>query len=168
MSGIVDFLHVVISILLDIHCSYKNMLFWAGLVRHGLSSNQIVRCFKLKKLENCVTYQVDFLLPLNLQKIWYFGLWPKILLANQFAEFSTFDLFDLLILMPGVHCCIVLILIFFSQKLACPKKKSRNVFRGYSIGVNWVKEVFKKDLLIWKCYYCFKYFFSMLFVFLYG
>ena len=33
----------------------------------------------------------------------------KILLANQFAGFSTFDLIDLLILIPGVYCYIVLV-----------------------------------------------------------
>ena len=55
-------------------------------------------------------YQVDFLLPLKLQKIsYYFGLCWKILLANQFAGFFTLDLFDLLILILGVHCYIVLI-----------------------------------------------------------
>ena len=37
------FLQVVICILLDIHWSYKNMLFWAGIVRHSLSSSQIAR-----------------------------------------------------------------------------------------------------------------------------
>ena len=47
-------------------------------------------------------YQVDFLLPLKLQKMpYYFGLCQKILLANQFVEFFTFDLFGLLILMLG-------------------------------------------------------------------
>ena len=55
-------------------------------------------------------YQVDFLLPLKLQKIsYYFGLCRKIDLANQFEGFFTFDLCDLLILMPGVHCYIVLV-----------------------------------------------------------
>ena len=54
-------------------------------------------------------YQVDFLLPLKLQKICYFRLCCKILLANQFAEYFTFDLIDLLILMPGVHCYIVFV-----------------------------------------------------------
>ena len=86
------------------------MLFWAGIVWHRLSANQIVRCFKLKKLENYMRYQVDFLLPLKLQKIsYYFGLCWKILLANQFAGFFTFDLCDLLILILGVHCYIVLV-----------------------------------------------------------
>ena len=47
----VDFLQVVICIMLDIHWSYKNMLFWAGIVGHSLSLNQIVRCFKLKKAQ---------------------------------------------------------------------------------------------------------------------
>ena len=95
---------------MDIHWSYQNLLFWAGIVWHRLSANQIVRCFELKKLKNCMRYQVDFLLPLKLQKIsYYFGLCWKILLANQFAGFFTFDLFDLLILIPGVHCYIVFV-----------------------------------------------------------
>ena len=56
-------------------------------------------------------YQVDFLLPLKLQKICYFGLCRKILLANQFAGFFTFELFDFLILILGgplLHCtCLI-------------------------------------------------------------
>ena len=59
--------------------------------------------------------QVDFLLPLKLQKICYFGLCCKILLANQFAGFFTFDLFDLLILIPGVHCYIALVNVEFEK-----------------------------------------------------
>ena len=55
-------------------------------------------------------YQVDFLLPLKLQKIsHYFGLCGKILLPNQFAGFFTFDLFDLLILILRYDCFIVLV-----------------------------------------------------------
>ena len=34
---------------------------------------------------------------------------PQNTLANQFARFFTFDLFDLLILIPGVHCYIVFV-----------------------------------------------------------
>ena len=111
MSDFVDFLHVVICVLLDIHWSYQNMLFWAGIIRHSPSGNQIVRCFKLKKLENYARNQVDFLLPFKLQKIsCYFGLCRKTLLANQIARIFTFDLFDLLILIPVVHCYIVLLI----------------------------------------------------------
>ena len=77
----------------------------------GLSGNQIIRCFKLKKLEN-LRYQVDCLLPLKLQKIsCYFGISHQMLLVNPFAGFFTFDLFDLLILILGIYCYIVL---FFS------------------------------------------------------
>ena len=95
---------------MDIHWSYQNLLFWAGIVWHRLSANQIGRCFKLKKLKNYMRYQVDFFLPLKLQKIsYYFGLCRKILLANQFAGFFTFDLFDLLILILEGHCYIVLV-----------------------------------------------------------
>ena len=107
-----DWLNICILRVMDIHWSYQNLLFWAGIVWHRLSANQIVRCFKLKKLKNYMRYQVDFLLSLKLQKIsYYLGLCRKILLANQFAEFFTFDLFDLLILTLGVHCYIVLVFI---------------------------------------------------------
>ena len=74
---------------MDIHWSYQNLLFWTGIVLHRLSANQTVRCFKLFS--------------------YYFGLRWKILMASQFAGFFTFDLFDFLILIPGVHCCIVFI-----------------------------------------------------------
>ena len=93
---------------MDIHWSYQNLLFWAGIVWHRLSANRIVRCFKLEKLKNYMRYQFDFLLLLKLQKIsYYFALCWKILLASQGARFFTFHIFDLLILMPGVHCYIV-------------------------------------------------------------
>ena len=61
----------------------------------GISSQPIrlSRCFKLKKHKN------------------YFEFWPKVLLANYFAGFCTFDLFDLLILIPGVHCYIALVIL---------------------------------------------------------
>ena len=86
------------------------ILGWAGIFWHRLSTNQIVRCFKSKKLKSYMRYQVDFLLPWKLRKIsYYFGLRCKILLANQFAGFFTFDWFDLLIL--EVHCYIVLAVI---------------------------------------------------------
>ena len=97
---------------MDIHWSYQNLLFWAGTVWHRLSANQIVRCFKLKKLKNYIRYQVDFWLSLKLHKIsYYFGLCREILVANQFVGFFSFDLFDVLILIPGVHCYIVLVVI---------------------------------------------------------
>ena len=77
LSDLVDFLQAVIYVLLDIHCSYKNMLFWVGNVRHSFSANQIFKCFKPKKLKHDMSYQVDFLLPLKLEQICYFGLWPQ-------------------------------------------------------------------------------------------
>ena len=93
----------------DIHWSYQNLLFWADIVWYRLSANQIGRYFKLKNLKNYMRYHVDFLLLMKLQKRYYFGLCLKIVLPNQFAGFFTFDLFDLLILIPGVHCYIVLV-----------------------------------------------------------
>ena len=47
---------------------------------------------------------------MKLQKIlYYFGLCWKILFADQFAGFFTFDLFHLLILTVGVHCYVLLV-----------------------------------------------------------
>ena len=48
------------------------MLLWAGIVRHSLSANQIVRYFKLKKLKKGMRYLVDFFLPLKLEEIMLF------------------------------------------------------------------------------------------------
>ena len=72
------------------------MLFQAGIVRHRLSANQIVRFFKLKKLENCTWYQIDFWLPQ---------------ITAGFYTIDFFALFDLLILMLGIpllHCTYLL------------------------------------------------------------
>ena len=86
------------------------MLFWAGIVRHRLSANQITRCFKYKKLKSYMKYQVDFFLPLKQQKISsYFGLWPQNTLGQSVCRIFCFDLFDLLILIPVVHCYTVLV-----------------------------------------------------------
>ena len=49
---------LIFCMFLDIHKSYKNMLFWVVIVRHMLSTNQIVRCFKLKRLEKYMRYKV--------------------------------------------------------------------------------------------------------------
>ena len=89
----VDFLQVVICILLDIKwklsmlymhgrylwclCMEESMLFWAGIVRHSLSANQIVRCVKLKKIKKDIRCQVNFLHPLKLEETCYFVLLPQ-------------------------------------------------------------------------------------------
>ena len=36
-------------------------------------------------------------------------------MVSQFSEFFAFDLFDLLILIPGVHCFIVLVCDLFMK-----------------------------------------------------
>ena len=69
------------------------MLFWVDIVRHRLSANQIVRRFKLKKLENYMRYQVDFLLPWKLQKVsCYFGLRPQNTLGQSVCRIFYFGL----------------------------------------------------------------------------
>ena len=99
------------------------------MVNHGMEKSWIFlrnkkvlnQCLRWRILRNCrfvaevtfkscMRYQVDFLIPLKLQKIsYYFGLCRQILLTNKFAGFFTFDLYDLLIVIPGVHCNIVLV-----------------------------------------------------------
>ena len=78
---------------------------------------QILRsyCFVAEVIiKSYMRYQVDFLIPLKLQKIsCCFGLCRKIILANQFAVFVTFDVCDLLIVIPEVHCFLVLVSIDF-------------------------------------------------------
>ena len=85
------------------------MLFWVGTLRHRLSTKQIVSCFKLKKLENYMRYQVNFLLPLKLRRICYFGLWPqKNSWSTSLQNFLL--LFDFLILVQGLIATLHLLL----------------------------------------------------------
>ena len=111
LSDFVNFLDVVVCILLDIYWSYKNMLFWVGIVRYRLSANQIVWCFlNLKNSKTIWNFKLIFRFYWSYKKYHaILGYDPKILLANQFAGLFIFDLFDLLILILGVHCCIVLV-----------------------------------------------------------
>ena len=118
LSDFVDFLQVVICILLDIHLTYKNILFWAGIVRHRLSAYQIVRCFKLKKLKIIWDIKLIFCFCWSYKKYAILSCDSTILLANQFSGVFNFDLFDLLILIQVVHCYIVLIFPTFARYLA--------------------------------------------------
>ena len=95
---------------MDIHWSYQNLLFWAGIVWHRISANQIGKSdvSNLKKLKNYLRYQTDLLLPLKLQKMYYFGLYPKCSWPIDLQNF-TFDLSELLILIPGVHYYVVFV-----------------------------------------------------------
>ena len=91
LSDFVIFLHVVVCILLDIHWSEQNMLFWAHFVRHSLSANLILRHFKLKKLENHMRYQVDFFLSLKLEKMsCCFGLWHYNIIVQSVCKIFYF------------------------------------------------------------------------------
>ena len=92
-SDFVDFLHAVVCILLGIHWSYKKMLLWVDTVRYRIPANQIVRCFKLNEVPSWLSAN-----HWSYEKYAILSYGPNNFLANQFAEFSTFDLFDLLIL----------------------------------------------------------------------
>ena len=99
---------------MDIHCSYQNLLFWAGIVWHKLSANQIVRCFKLKNFKTiwCIEWIFCF--------HWSYKKYHTILvmLENTLGQslcrifyFWLVWLLTLLILIPGgplLHCtCFV-------------------------------------------------------------
>ena len=109
------------------------MLFWAGIVRHSLSTNQIVR------------YDVSswfFFLPLKLKEILcYLCYYPKILLANQFAEYFTFGLFNLFNLIPGSIARLYLFY-FFSENLTEGRNRSaqgQDFLWGYPAGIYRLK-----------------------------
>ena len=82
--------------------------FWLALSGIGSQPTRLSDVLNLKTLKDYMRYQVGFLLPLKLQKIYYFGLCWKIQLANRFAEFPTFELFDLLILIPASNATLYL------------------------------------------------------------
>ena len=77
-------------------------------------------------------YQVDFLLPLKVQKMsYYFGLCWTIPLVNQFTGYFTFDLFDFLILISGIHCYVVIVLWHVWRF----QERCSNIFDGYPLHV---------------------------------
>ena len=86
------------------------MLFWAGIVRYSLSANQIVRCYKLKKLKKDMRYQVKLIFCFHWSWKKYHaitGYDSKILLVNQFAGFFYFWLVWHVKLnrgSPSLHC----------------------------------------------------------------
>ena len=106
----------------DIYAVYAwkiSMLFWAGIVRHSLSANQIVRCFKLKKLKKDMRYHIDFFLPLKLEEICYFGLWSQNTLGPSVCRIFYFWLVWLVKLNTGgtlLHCTCFNIIFLFIKK----------------------------------------------------
>ena len=93
---------------MDIHWSYQNLLFWAGIVWHRLSANQIVRCFKLKKLKNCMRYQVFFFFSsIEVTKNTLFWVVPESSLGQSVCRIFYFWLVWLVDLNTGgplLHC----------------------------------------------------------------
>ena len=64
----VDFLQVVICILLDIHWSYKNVLFWAALSGIASQPFRLSDVLNRKKLEHDMRYQVDYFASVEARK----------------------------------------------------------------------------------------------------
>ena len=67
-SDFVDFLQVVICILLDIHWSYKNVLFWAALSGIASQPFRLSDVLNRKKLEHDMRYQVDYFASVEARK----------------------------------------------------------------------------------------------------
>ena len=92
-------------------------IFYFGLALSRIIGSQPTRLSDVLNLKNLKTIwriKLISLLPLKLQKMpYYCELWWKILLANQLAGIFIFDLCDLLILILGGHCYIVLIVYRF-------------------------------------------------------
>ena len=122
--------------MLDIRGSYKNMIFWAGIVRHSLSANQIVRGFKLKKLAKDMRYQVDLFFPLKIEEIlYYFGLWPQNTFHQSFCRIFCFWLVWLDKLNTGsplLHCSCSFLHCIFLFYLRTSKQNTHNNVIGIS------------------------------------
>ena len=125
--------------MLDVHWSYKNILFCVGNIRHELLAIQIAICFKVKKFKTIWGIKL-ILQPLKLQK--YYAILdydPNILLANQFAGPFTFDLFHLSILIRGVDCYIVLFwrCVWWSQMVVpLPKNIHQDLLHTHNL--QWI------------------------------
>ena len=81
------------------------MLLLASIVRRRLSANHV----DVLNLKISITISSWFLASIEATKNMLLGYVSKIPLANQFTVFYIFDLFDLLILIPGAHSYIVLV-----------------------------------------------------------
>ena len=57
-----------VLIVMDIHWSHQNLLFWTGMSGIGSHPTRLSDILNLKKLKSYMKYQVDFLLPLKVQK----------------------------------------------------------------------------------------------------
>ena len=82
----------------------QNMFFLGWHCQHRLSANQTVKCFMLNKSENYVKCHVGFLLPLKLQNICYFGLWPQNTLGQSICRMFYIWLVKLNTGGPLLHC----------------------------------------------------------------
>ena len=119
MSDFVDFLHVVICILLDIHWSYNNMLFCVGIVWHRLSFNQILRYQVIYEVLSWFFDSIEAIK--NIMLFWV--MTPKYSCPISFQDSFLFLFFGLLMLIPGFDCCIVLVYmeVYFTLASACLK-----------------------------------------------
>ena len=102
----VDFLHIVFYILLYIHWSY----FGLAVSDIGSQSIRLSDVLNLKSLKIILRIKLIFCFHWSCRTYHaILGYDSKILLAYEFSEAFNVDLLDLLILIPEVHCYIVLV-----------------------------------------------------------
>ena len=125
------FLQVVICILLDIYIEVTKICYF-GLALSGITS-QPIRLSDVLNWRNSKTiwgsYQVDFLLPLKLEEICYFDLWPQNTLGQSVCRIFCFWLVLLVKLNteePLLHCTCS----FFSSS---DMQKFRHLLECYAI-----------------------------------
>ena len=98
------------------------MLFWVGMSDIDSQPITLSDVLNLKKLENYMRYQVDFLLLVKLRKICYFGLWSQKTLGQSVFRIFYFWLVWLVNLNTGgplLHCTFLFILTKFYKIFEC-------------------------------------------------
>ena len=92
---------------MDIHWNYQNLLFSVSIVWHRLSANQIIRYFKPKNLKTIWGIKLIFYFHWNYKNILFWVILQNTLERSVCRIFYFY--FDLLILIPGIHCYIVFV-----------------------------------------------------------
>ena len=99
---------------MDIHWSYQNLLFWAGIIWHRLLANQIVRCFKLKNLKTIWGIKLIFCFHWSYKNHTIFWIMPENTLGQSVCRIFYFWLVWLVNTGGPLLHCTFLLLLFFS------------------------------------------------------
>ena len=115
---------------MDIHWSYNNLLFWAGIVWPIFQPTRFSDVSKFKNLKAILRIKLIFCFYWSCKKYrTILGSTGKYSWPISLQDFFTFDLCDLLILIPAVHCYIVIVNIW----LFCLKDTSIWICRAFTV-----------------------------------